>query len=142
MAGGDAGPGSAGLGQLIQEGHGGALRADLQRVYGLDLADIWRGTLAPRRVWTLAEYLPDGSELAASLAGGPEHRGWTLQTYLLAYLLNAVRFADAHNVRVNGGKLRSEPKPVRTPEFRARRRSLNLEGHPLAQPVPDKYIRG
>lgn len=142
MAGGDPGPGSAGLGQLIHDGHGGPLRADLQRYYGLDLADIWRGTLAPRRVWNLSEHLPEDAALAASLAGGPEHRGWTLQTYLLAHLLNSVRFADANNVRVNGGKLKSDPKPVQTPQPKTERPALNLSRHPLAQPLPDKYIRG
>ncbi|WP_158713020.1 hypothetical protein [Streptomyces sp. NRRL S-1813] len=106
------------------------------------MADIWRGTLAPRRVWNLSEHLPEDAALAAALAGGPEHRGWTLQTYLLAHLLNSVRFADANNVRVNGGKLKSDPKPVQTPQPKTERPALNLSRHPLAQPLPDKYIRG
>lgn len=144
VAGRDAGPGSVGLVQLLDDGHGGALRADLQRHYGLDLADVWRGNLTPRRVWTLAEHLPDGSALPAALAGGPEHRGWRIETYLLAHLLNAVRYLDANNIRVSGGKVKTDPKPVRTPELPRERtkRTLDLADHPGAIPLPDTYIRG
>ncbi|GAA2425296.1 hypothetical protein GCM10010421_09950 [Streptomyces glaucus] len=49
MAGGDAGPESAGLGQLIYEGHGGPLRADLQRFYG-ELLPTRRVRTRPRVV--------------------------------------------------------------------------------------------
>ncbi len=143
MAGGYPDGGSLGLGELIEDGHGGALRADFQRYYRLDLADIWRGTLSPRRAWSLSEFLPDESALAASLAGGPEHRGWTLQTHLLAQLLTAVRFADAHNVRVNGGKLKREPEPVKTPLTAAHKRpTLNLASHPLAVDLPKTESTG
>ncbi|MEU7200264.1 hypothetical protein [Streptomyces sp. NPDC045470] len=144
MAGRDPGPGSSGLGRLIADGHGGPLRADLQRFYGLDLADIWRGTLTPRRVWTLTEHLPDDSALTASLAGGPQHRGWSLQTHLLAHLVNAVRVADVNNVRVSGGRIR-DPEPVKPPAAQVGttpRPVLDLSRHPNAIPLPDKYIRG
>ena len=136
MAGGDSGGGSSGLGQLIDDGHGGALRADLQRYYGLDLADLWRGTLSPRRVWTLAEYLPEGSALLAALAGGQEYRPWTLEAQLTAALVNAVRVADANNVRANGGKVRQNPKPIEPPAPAKQKKRLDLSSHPLAQPIP------
>ncbi|WP_327073330.1 hypothetical protein OG196_15180 [Kitasatospora purpeofusca] len=136
MAGGHPAGGSAGLGELIEAGHGAALLADFQRYYRLDLADVWRGRLSPRRAMVLAEHLPEDSALAASLAGGPEHRGWTLQTHLLAHLLNAVRFADANNVRVNGGKLKRDPEPVKTPGTARRRSALDLSTHPLALDLP------
>ncbi|MFI9076065.1 hypothetical protein ACIGW8_06105 [Streptomyces sioyaensis] len=138
MAGEDPGGGSSALGQLIADGHGGALRADLQRFYGLDLADVWRGTLTPRRAWQLTEHLPPDSALAALLAGGPEHRGWTVQAHLLAQLLNAVRYADANNVRVSGGRLKREPVPVNVPQVKAdkhERPRLDLSNHPLAKPI-------
>ncbi|MBH1936498.1 hypothetical protein I5Q34_19825 [Streptomyces sp. AV19] len=108
------------------------------------MADLWRGALSPRRAWTLTEHLPEDSALAAALAGGPEHRGWTLQTHLLAQIVNAVRFADANNVRVSGGKLRRNPDPVKPPQGRpaGRARMLDLSGHPGAMALPDKYIRG
>ncbi|MGW3956841.1 hypothetical protein ACWEKM_39415 [Streptomyces sp. NPDC004752] len=54
-----------------------ALRADLQHHYGLDLADVWRGRLAPRRDLDLAEHLPIGSALTTSLGGDPSHRAGT-----------------------------------------------------------------
>ncbi|WP_411140104.1 hypothetical protein [Streptomyces sp. x-80] len=138
MAGGDPGGGSSALGQLIDQGHGAALRADLQRYYDLDLADLWRGALTPRRAWQLTEHLPPDSALAASLAGGLEHRGWTVQTHLLAALLDAVRFADANNVRVSGGRLKREPVPVPVPQVKAdkhERPRLDLSTHPLAKPI-------
>ncbi|WP_172384864.1 hypothetical protein [Streptomyces sp. MNP-20] len=137
MAGRDPGGGSAGLGELIDAGHGGALRADLQRYYGLDLADVWRGTLTPRRVWTLSEHLPEDSALAASFAGGSEHRAWTLQTHVLVQLLNAVRVQDVNNIRVSGGKAR-DPQLVTPPAAQtgAPKRRLDLSNHPLAQPLP------
>lgn len=104
---------------------------------------MWRGTLAPRRVWSLVEHLPEDSALAVSIAGGPEHRGWTVQTYLMAQLVNAVRYADANNVRVNGGKLNTDPKPVTGPAVTSKpKRRLDLSKNPLSQPLPEHYRRG
>jgi hypothetical protein len=135
VAGGDRAGGSTALGQLILEGHGGALRADLQRYYGLDLVDLWRGTLSPRRVWQLSEYLPTDSALHAELSGGLEFRAWNLQTQLTAHLLNAIRAADVNNVRVNGGKAKP-PKPVDVPTPKAaKKKRIDLSKHPLAQTI-------
>lgn len=137
MAGDHPGGGSQGIGQLIEEGYGGALRADFQRFYGLDFVDLWRGTLTPRRAWTLIEHLPEDAALAVSMAGGHQHRGWTIQTHLLAQLLNAVRFADANNIRANGGKLNEKPKPVPVPTSTApKKKRIDLSRHPLAKPIP------
>lgn len=71
------------------------------------------------------------------MAGGPEHRGWTIQTHLMAQLLNAVRFADANNVRVNGGKLSEKPKPVQAPQSapQKKRKRVDLSTNPLAKPI-------
>lgn len=132
MAEGDADGGSVGLGRLILDGHGGALRADLQRYYGLDFVDLWRGTLSPRRVWQLSEYLPADSSLHAVLAGGLHFREWGTQTQLTAHLINAIRAADVSNVRVNGGKAR-QPKPIDVPApGSAQRKRVDLSKHPLA----------
>lgn len=134
MAGGLGDGGSAGLGQLIADGHGGALRSDFQRYYGLDLVDIWRGKLSPRRAWQLAEYLPPDSALSASLGGVLEHRSWTLEARLLAAIFNAIRIADYANIRVSGGK-GSRPETINPPEPKVRKSKpkINLAAHPLAQ---------
>lgn len=136
MAGGHGVGGSAALGGLILDGHGGALRADLQRYYGLDLVDLWRGTLSPRRVWQLSEYLPMDSALSAVLAGDLQFRDWNLQTQLIAHLLNVVRVADVNNVRVSGGKATS-PKllDVPSPSGGPARKRIDLSKHPLAQRI-------
>lgn len=135
MAGGDGAGGSTALGQLILDGHGGALRADFQRYYGIDLVDLWRGKLTPRRAWQLSEYLPPDSALNAELAGGLEFRAWTLQTQLIAHLLNVVRAADVNNIRVNGGKAKS-PKPLDVPSPKAeKKKRIDLSQHPLAQKI-------
>lgn len=83
---------------------------------------------------TLAEHLPDDSALAAAMAGGPEHRGWTLQARILASVFNAIRFADTNNVRVNGGKS-SAPTPLEPPKTAKKRRRLDLSAHPRAQKI-------
>ncbi|WP_405016420.1 hypothetical protein OHV05_04355 [Kitasatospora sp. NBC_00070] len=50
---------------------------------------------------------------------------------MLAHLVTAVRYADANNVRVNGGKVR-DPEPVKTPGSHRPRPALDLASHPLA----------
>lgn len=50
--------------------HGGAVEADLQRVYGLDLADMYRGDLSVRKVAVLVENLPQGAQMWVDF-GGP-----------------------------------------------------------------------
>jgi hypothetical protein len=136
VAGGDGVGGSSALGQLILDGHGGPLRSDLQRYYGVDFVDLWRGTFSPRRVWQLSEYLPLDSALRAVLAGGIQFRDWNLQTQLLAHLLNVVRAADVNNVRVSGGKAKN-PTPIDVPSPKGAKRKprIDLSKHPLSQPI-------
>ena len=103
---------------------------------GLDLADVWRGTLHPRRVWQLVEFLPSTSALMSELAGGLHFRDWCLQSQLTAHLINVVRNADANNIRANGGKAKA-PKPidVPTPGAEVKRPRIDITKHPLAQRI-------
>ncbi|QMU72137.1 hypothetical protein [Streptacidiphilus sp. P02-A3a] len=78
--------------------------------------------------------MPEESALGAALAGGPDHRGWTVQSYLLAQLINAVRVMDTNNVRVAGGKI-PPPQPVEVPALRKKRPRLDLSNHPHAQQI-------
>ena len=99
----------------------------------MDLADLWRGTLHPRRVWHLAEYLPSESALQAELAGGLQFRDWNLQTQLIAHLLNVIRAADTNNIRVSGGKAKAA-KPIDVPSPVSRKpKRIDLSKHPLAR---------
>lgn len=137
---GDPGPGSAQLVQLIEDGHGAALRYDLQRL-GLDLADVWRGSLAPRRVLDLVEHLPDDSALAARLRGGSEHRPWDLKTYLLAALVDAEHHTAWVVAQSNSKKKIPRPRSLPRPQAAgAERPRLDLSRHPLARPLPAKYL--
>lgn len=51
--------------------HGTALEADLQRFYQVDLADLYRGLITPRKVAVLATNLPRASAVGRSM-GGPD----------------------------------------------------------------------
>lgn len=59
----------------------------MQRYYGVDLCDLWRGTLSLRRVRVLLEHLPVDSPGARALAevDGPLST-WPLHDALLARL--------------------------------------------------------
>jgi len=128
---------------MIDEGHGAALRADLQ-MYGLDLADVWRGRLAPRRVLDLVEHLPDDSALQAQMRGGRHHRGWTVAAYLAAAAVDAEHDTAWVVASANSKKTVRRPPRVERPDGprgRSRSKALDLSGHPLARPLPAKYRR-
>lgn len=115
VPGGRTAGGSRQLLQLIDE-HGSAVLADLQRYYNLDLRDLWREgtTLTPRFVLWLVEHLPHESATVASMKGGPEHRPWTLDIYLMAHMVNLL--AAANHQRA--GKRMRKP-PVQPPKVKA-----------------------
>lgn len=72
---------------LLRE-HGDVVEADLQRTYGVDLVDLWRGELTLRRVRVLLENLPPDSTTAYALAGAESGglEGWRLTDVLLGRL--------------------------------------------------------
>ncbi|MCK2242318.1 MULTISPECIES: hypothetical protein [unclassified Crossiella] len=129
MGGAHPAGGSLALGQLITD-HGAALLADLLRFYGLDLADVLRpgSGLSPRRVLALAEQLPEDSATVASLRGGPEHRGWTGDRYLLAALADAARLGNWQR----GGGHGRRPQPVARPRLRRRGAAAGLISRTIA----------
>ena len=70
---------------------GQEIEADLQRVYGLDLLDLYRGLMTPRRAWVLISQLPPGSNLARAVGGNGywshgevaiHEEGWALRSSL------------------------------------------------------------
>lgn len=72
---------------LLRE-HGEALEADFQHHYGLELLDLYRGKISPRRAALLALKLPAGSVVWQEM-GGP--LAWTVQDYFAAAQLHAAQ---------------------------------------------------
>ncbi|PPK63527.1 hypothetical protein V5P93_000418 [Actinokineospora auranticolor] len=114
-------PGTLGLDQLADKVGGAALYADLRRYYGVDLADLWHGTLTPRRVLWLIEHLPEDSAAVAALRGGSEHRAWTATTHLLATVVDAVQLGTWTTVAANSRRRPRPPAPMPRPTQPRRR---------------------
>lgn len=94
---------------MLQE-YSDAIEADFHRFYQLDLLDLYRGTLSPRKVLVLIEHLPPGAALWNETGGDS---AWTLETHLLANVLDAV---NVSNWIAAGGKQSSKPKPIARPD--------------------------
>lgn len=60
----------------------------MQRFYGVDLADLWRGGLSVRRLAVLIAGLPPESATSAAVAGRPA--GWTVEALVVADVFHAV----------------------------------------------------
>lgn len=93
--------------------------ADLWRYYGVDLRELWRSgsDLTPRAVLWLVEHLPQDSATNASIRGGPHHRAWTTDTYLLAAAVNTLAAAN----RQRAGKAMRKA-PVQPPKPKTQKR--------------------
>lgn len=81
------------------------MEADLQRFYGIDLRDLWRGDLTLRRVAVLLRHVP--REAAIVDAIGQQWVTWTLADHLL----DDIR----RQLRVLGGDTEPKPYPGRFP---------------------------
>ena len=88
-----------GLLRLLRD-HEGAVEADLQRIYGIDYRDRWRGGLTLRRLHVLIRHLPPDSATAVAL-GGPS---WSIGDHLL----DDIRMALTHSK-----KRPAKPHPLR-----------------------------
>ncbi len=73
------------------------MEADLQRFYGVALADLWRGELTLRRLSVLVEHLPADSALLR-LGMPPTAHGWGVSEFLLADVFQALT-GKAHQAR-------------------------------------------
>lgn len=91
--------------------HTAAVEADLQRFYGVDLADLWRGALSIRRLSVLVYGLPAESLTVAALNGTDP--GWDAGALVTADVFAALT-GQPHPAR-------PEPrKPSRAPSLHAR----------------------
>jgi hypothetical protein len=69
--------------------HGDEIEADLAQYYnGLDLTDLYRGTLSFRRLGVLVRQLPPRSRLVTALNDGQP--GWTVTDHLIADVWTAM----------------------------------------------------
>jgi len=85
--------------------------ADLQRVYGIDLSDLWRGRLSFRRIAVLLRGLPAGSCLGRAAGGSA---AWSDETAAILYGLWRVESRIVSTIP--GAKRRDFPSPPEPPE--------------------------
>lgn len=109
--------------RLLAE-HESAVEADLQRYYGVDYRDRWRGDLSLRRISNLLRHLPPDSALAhIELAGTP---AWNLEHVLLADIWQAVARSKKQHPMLVKARQQSErfhrPDPQRMAELASARR--------------------
>ena len=97
---------------LLRE-HGEALEADFQRVYELDLLDLYRGRISPRKAALLALKLPAGSAVWQEM-GGP--LAWTSQDYFAAAQLHAQQVANWMQTK-DGEEGRNAPEMLQHPPY-------------------------
>lgn len=70
----------------------GALRADFQQFYGLDIDDVWTGALSPSHAYILAQHLKRNphSRVFAIHGGTPELQGWDAAAIIAARKHNLI----------------------------------------------------
>lgn len=113
MDGEHAAGGSQGLADLVEK-HGESLIADFERYYRPLPRMISEGS-SPRYILGLIRQLPIESAFVAEYRGGPQFRGWGIDRYLRAALVDAVQ-ANTHAVsKANGGKGK-KPDRIYRPE--------------------------
>jgi len=110
--------------------------ADFREYYGLRLTDVLRfdGSLSIREAAILARQLPQASRTFCAIQGGDEFRGWSIDTYLLAALLDSMNTNTFAFIKANTKKRVKEPRPVPRPGDAERRKRENAS-NPFAQIV-------
>lgn len=88
---------------------------DFQHLLGIDLGDLWRGTLSPRRALVLSGRLLEdpNSQFRALHRGDIAFLGWDEETYILASTRDLILSIAAG---LGGEKLTEQdfwPRPVR-----------------------------
>jgi hypothetical protein len=109
-----AGGGSKGLAELIDK-YGECILADFQSEYGVNLVEEIRAGMSPAQIISLIRQLPMESRTIAQLRGGDDFRGWGIDRYMLAQLLDAVQGTTYAVVASNSKKKPKAPKPVYRP---------------------------
>lgn len=79
--------------------------------YRVDLLDLWRGTLSPRRVMVFITQLKPGARLHMAMGGS---RAWTVEESAIHYEGQKIASAVIASV---GGKQKDMPAPVEPPKI-------------------------
>jgi hypothetical protein len=125
--------GITGLGETYAE-HPVAIRRDFQQFYGLDIDDVWKGTLEVRRTIELLEGLAyePRSQYRVEALGDPAHMGLDRTTMVLMDLVDAVQAGTYANAKVQGAKPQ-KPTPYPRP---------GAPGSDVPTPAPDGRMAG
>lgn len=113
MDGGNSAGGSEGLAELIDR-YGESIIGDFEDFYR-PLPDMLRSGASPRYILSLIRTLPANSRLVAAMRGGGQFRGWDVDRYLLASILDAIQGLTYVTAKQNGGKAK-KPEPTYRPE--------------------------
>lgn len=124
MDGGNAGGGSRGVAELIDE-YGEHLAADLLEVYGVDLRDVLdpEARLTPLYLLTLIRGLPEDCRFNAERRGGQVFRGWDASRYINVAVVNAVRALQYTYVAAHSKSRPRPPEQFPIPDLRVRRKN-------------------
>jgi hypothetical protein len=119
VVGGHAAGGSLQLAELIDK-YGEYIYRDLHEFAGgLSLVAAMRqgSGYSPRQILLLIKGLPLESATVAAMRGGDEFRGWGLDRYHSASLIDAVNYNTYAVIASNSGKRRPKPpEPVYRPK--------------------------
>lgn len=120
MAGGHSAGGSLGLAELIDK-YGEKIYSDLhQYAGGLNLVEALRegSGYSPRQLLLLIINLPIESATIAAMRGGDDYRGWGIDRYMFASLIDSVRENTYAFLLANSDKRKkpNEPTPAYRPE--------------------------
>lgn len=109
-----------GLAWLIRE-HGEALEADFERYYSIDLVDLYRGHLTPRKAQTLAIRLPPG---ALTWQDVGTDAAWSTESHLLAQIVDTLNAANYQRAGGKGDKPKPLPRPTDLKEIQDKRERM------------------
>ena len=83
----------------------------MQRYYGIDLLDFWRGNITYRQLLVYVYHMPVESRTSSLLSEKPELQEWGLTQYLLGFIADRLAdlnfaYAQVHTEEKQRNKLR------------------------------------
>ncbi|GEB50448.1 hypothetical protein [Streptomyces cacaoi] len=111
--------------------HGTEITADFRRYYGLDILDVFRGSLSPRRCLALIAELPLDSAFHNRQLSDEKERGWDRTAFMLADVIDAIHGLHTTVAKSNSKSPRGvkQPPPYPTP----RRKTKETTSNPFAE---------
>ena len=88
--------------------------------------------MSPRYVVNLVTHLPSGSAYYAARMGGPEYRGWSIEQWALAQMVDTLKtfqwfYVSAHIDRKKS-RLPKAPEPFPRPQDKKLKKNANKPG--------------